>query len=124
MEQIQETKVVVVSDNDDWTCYFEGQPYREEDSFLTLKHWLFNLGVRNYEVLYAEREGDLNNLEKLYEQGAKIIVLGGKALWRTHDLGIETFKLPHPRTRPKNLRQRIYLDTRLKKCKKWLKGEL
>jgi hypothetical protein len=120
---MEEEFLIIVTDNHNWETEYEGQPFRTFNSKDILKNWIKKIGKYAYKILYINKEKDVEALKKYVEKGAPILLLGAKTLYEANKLNIKGYLLPHPRDAITSLRRRVFIDGRLRNCRKYIKGE-
>lgn len=89
-----------------------------------LIEWISCLGVSRYEIVNSHKptveEWAAYTLAGIYKR--PMITLGNEAHKRMKRLGYDSFKLPHPSGRNRQLNDKSYIETKLKECRVWLKS--
>ncbi len=88
-----------------------------------LMEWTAYLGCRYTHVIVNSHENDHLDwqVQNTFKFNGKIIALGNNASKALGD--IPHFKLPHPSGRNRQINNKAFIESRLKACKEWLKGE-
>lgn len=90
--------------------------------FPTLVKWIKILDPDYYIVLNSNSSKDHFKIEKLHEDGFKIITLGNKAdaKIRKYTYITDAYRIEHPSGLNRNLNNKSYVDKMLKECKTYI----
>lgn len=110
------TKVVFVGDEPSKTNIDPDIAFVGAKCFQRLTQWIKELNVDYYICLNSNTDNDMFKIERLVEDGFKVVALGNKASKRLEDLQIGHHKLPHPSGLNRQLNDDRYMALEIMHC--------
>lgn len=113
-------KVVFVGDEPSQTNIDPDIAFVGAKCFQRLTEWINYLRPDYYICLNSHTDNDIFKIERLKEDGFKVIALGNKASERLTKWQIQHYKLPHPSGLNRKINDKKIIEHELDTCLVWL----
>lgn len=116
-------KAVFVGDSPSKTNTHYSIAFVGAKCFNTLIIWIKAIQPDYYVVMNSDDYWEIRKINRLHEEGFKVIALGQKSSSRLKKYNISHYKMYHPSGLNRKLNNKKDVDNKLRECYRYVRGE-